>query len=113
MKVGVLSRVVHPLHGFGGLERHVGALVKYLAREGAEVTLVTTPPEREAVMADVHVVSVAYRKIPWPRRAGFVRAGDHRPHDALRLRPRHHGQSQTSIRKGRSLIANVELDHFC
>jgi glycosyltransferase involved in cell wall biosynthesis len=72
MKVGVLSRVAHPLHGFGGLERHVGALVKYLAREGAEVTLVTTPPEREAVMADVHVVSVAYRKIPWPRRAGFV-----------------------------------------
>jgi glycosyltransferase involved in cell wall biosynthesis len=72
MKVGVVSRVAHPLHGFGGLERHVGALVKYLAREGAEVTLVTTPPEREAAMANVHVVSVAYRKIPWPRRSGFV-----------------------------------------
>ena len=72
MKVGVLSRVAHPLHGMGGLERHVGALVKYLAREGTEVTLVTSPPEREAVITDVHVESVAYRTIPWPRRAGFV-----------------------------------------
>jgi glycosyltransferase involved in cell wall biosynthesis len=72
MKVGVVSRVAHPLHGFGGLERHVGALVKYLAREGAEVTLVTTPPDRETSFADVRVESVVYRKIPWPRRSGFV-----------------------------------------
>jgi glycosyltransferase involved in cell wall biosynthesis len=72
MKVGVLSRVAHPLHGLGGLERHVGALVKYLSREGAEVTLVTSPPEREARIPDVHVESVSYRKIPWPRRSGFV-----------------------------------------
>ena len=72
MKIGVLSRVAHPLHGLGGLERHVGALVKYLSREGAEVTLVTSPPQREAVIADVRVESVPYRRIPWPRRSGFV-----------------------------------------
>ena len=72
MKVGVLSRVAHPLHGLGGLERHVGALVKYLSREGAEVTLVTSPPAGEARIPDVHVESVPYRKIPWPRRSGFV-----------------------------------------
>lgn len=72
MKVGVLSRVAHPLHGFGGLERHVGALVKYLAREGAEVTLVTTPPAREAIVGNIRVETAVYRRIPWPRRSGFV-----------------------------------------
>jgi len=72
VKVTVLSRVAHPLHGYGGLERHVGALVRYLGRE-SEVTLVTTPPQREAKELDaVHIESVPYRHIPWPKRPGFV-----------------------------------------
>ncbi len=72
MKVTVLSRVAHPLHGYGGLERHVGALVRYLAR-GSEVTLVTTPPLRETEeLSGVRIESVPYRHIPWPKRPGFV-----------------------------------------
>ena len=68
----MLSRVAHPLHGYGGLERHVGALVRYLARE-AEVTLVTSPPLRETKeLSGVRIESVPYRHIPWPKRPGFV-----------------------------------------
>lgn len=73
MKIAVLSRVAHPLHGFGGLERHAGSLVRYLAKEGAEVTLYTSPPERDGEKLDrIHVEPVSYRVFPWPRRAGFV-----------------------------------------
>ncbi len=72
LKVAVLSRVAHPLHGYGGLERHVGSLVRYLARE-AEVTLVTSPPLRETkALSGVRIESVPYRHIPWPKRPGFV-----------------------------------------
>ncbi len=43
MKVAVLSRVAYPLHGVGGFERHVGAMVRHLVRKGVEVTLYTSP----------------------------------------------------------------------
>ncbi len=73
MKVAVLSRVAYPLHGFGGLERHVGSLVRHLAQKNVAVTLYTTPPEQEAVeLSGVSLRPVPYRIIPWPRRAGFV-----------------------------------------
>lgn len=35
----MLARVVFPLHGYGGIERHVFHLVSHLTRLGAEVTL--------------------------------------------------------------------------
>jgi len=41
--VAVLARAVHPLHGVGGLERHVHDLVHWLLRRGVRVTLVTPP----------------------------------------------------------------------
>lgn len=71
MKVALVSRAVFPLHGYGGLERHVAALEKYLRREGCEVSLYTTPPsdgtrEREGA------TFVPGRIIPWPKRSGFV-----------------------------------------
>ena len=76
MRVAILSRVAHPFHGFGGLERHVGALVRHLAREGAEVTLCTSPPYRSmevsGVFESTRVELISYRILPWPRRAGFV-----------------------------------------
>ncbi len=73
MKVAVLSRVAYPLHGFGGLERHVGSLVRHLAKRNVDVTLYTSPPEREAKELDgVHLQPVPYRILPWPRRSGFV-----------------------------------------
>ena len=41
--VGVLARSVFPLHGYGGLERHVHDLVRHLCLSGVEVTLITRP----------------------------------------------------------------------
>jgi glycosyltransferase involved in cell wall biosynthesis len=73
MKVAVLSRVAHPLHGVGGFERHVGSMVRHLARKGIDVTLYTAPKERSGGELEAgRVVYVPYRMMPWPRRAGFV-----------------------------------------
>ncbi|NJM05928.1 glycosyltransferase family 4 protein [Candidatus Gracilibacteria bacterium] len=38
-KVAMLARVVYPLHGFGGIERHVFHLVSHLGNLGVPVTL--------------------------------------------------------------------------
>jgi glycosyltransferase involved in cell wall biosynthesis len=40
----MLARVVFPLHGFGGIERHVFHLVTHLARLGVKVTLYVQHP---------------------------------------------------------------------
>ena len=42
-RIAVLTRAVQPMHGVGGLERHVYDLVRHLTRGGAPVTLVTRP----------------------------------------------------------------------
>jgi glycosyltransferase involved in cell wall biosynthesis len=54
LRVAMLARVVFPLHGFGGIERHVFHLVTHLARLGVQVTLyVQTPTEdRRAEIRD-------------------------------------------------------------
>lgn len=39
IRVAMLARVVYPLHGYGGIERHVFHLVTHLARLGATITL--------------------------------------------------------------------------
>jgi glycogen(starch) synthase len=46
-RVAVLARAVQPLHGVGGLERHVLDLVAHLTRRGATVTLITRPASIE------------------------------------------------------------------
>jgi glycogen synthase len=70
LRVALVSRAVFPLHGYGGLERHVAGLEKYLRREGLDVVLYTRPPEpperREATSY------VPYRLFPWPKGRGFV-----------------------------------------
>ena len=43
MRVALISRVVARLHGYGGLERHVYELARYLAPR-VDVTLYTMPP---------------------------------------------------------------------
>ena len=46
IRVAMLARVVWPLHGYGGIERHVYHLTTYLTKLGADVTLyVQTPPD--------------------------------------------------------------------
>jgi glycosyltransferase involved in cell wall biosynthesis len=43
IRVAMLARAVYPLHGFGGIERHVFHLVTHLERLGARVTLFAQP----------------------------------------------------------------------
>ena len=47
MKVALITRAIHPLHGRGGLERHTGALKRYLERAGCDVRVFTQPPRQE------------------------------------------------------------------
>jgi glycosyltransferase involved in cell wall biosynthesis len=44
MRIAILSRVVYGLHGYGGLERHVYHLTKFLTRHRHQVTIFTMPP---------------------------------------------------------------------
>lgn len=44
IRVAILARSVFPLHGIGGLERHVYDLVRHLIARGVHVTLITKPP---------------------------------------------------------------------
>jgi len=50
MRIAMLARVVYPLHGYGGIERHVFHLSTHLARLGVEIELWVqdAPPGREA-----------------------------------------------------------------
>lgn len=44
MRIALLSRAVFGIHGYGGMERHVRELARFLARAGMQVSLVTMPP---------------------------------------------------------------------
>lgn len=56
MKVVIIARSVFPLHGYGGLERHVYDLARALADRDIGVTLITPPPadEHEFTPASIH-----------------------------------------------------------
>jgi glycogen synthase len=82
IRVAVLARSVHPLHGYGGLERHVFDLVRHLGQAGVDVTLITRPPTRrrdrrpdagtrpdEPRLASA-VCHVPYRTFPFANRPG-------------------------------------------
>lgn len=73
-RVAVVARSVFPLHGLGGLERSVYDLVRYLARAGVDVTLITRTPAKpgEAVAIDprITVRFVPYRTFPFAGRRG-------------------------------------------
>ncbi len=73
MKVAVISRVARPFHPIGGLESHVGSLVRHLVRRDVAVTLYTTPSRNVTDdLTGARVEFVPYRLIPWPRRSGFI-----------------------------------------
>lgn len=73
-RVAVVARSVFPLHGLGGLERSVYDLVRYLARNGVEVTLITRTPAQPADAAAIDpriaVRFVPYRTFPFAGRRG-------------------------------------------
>jgi glycosyltransferase involved in cell wall biosynthesis len=48
IRVLMLARAVYPLHGFGGIERHVFHLTTHLIRQGVEVQLVAGQPPGDA-----------------------------------------------------------------
>jgi len=80
LRVAIVSRAVSPLHGYGGLERHVSDLARHLAKRAVEVTLITrTPAEAmttEAAAAEVgdgsplSVRFVPYTTFPFAGRRG-------------------------------------------
>jgi glycosyltransferase involved in cell wall biosynthesis len=71
IRVAVVARSVFPLHGVGGLERHVYDLVRYLSTAGAAVTLITRPGGADAVsLPGIDVRSVPYRTFPLAGRSG-------------------------------------------
>lgn len=61
LRVAMLARAVYPLHGFGGIERHVFHLVTHLARLGVAVTLFAqkTPASLDT-LAPVQVITLRY-----------------------------------------------------
>jgi glycosyltransferase involved in cell wall biosynthesis len=44
LRVAILARAVHRMHGYGGLERHVFDLVRHLLSREIDVTLITRAP---------------------------------------------------------------------
>ncbi len=72
LRLAVLARSVHPLHGVGGLERHVHDLVVHLAARGIEVTLICPPPRdaSSAAALPARLVSVPYVTFPGAGRRG-------------------------------------------
>jgi glycosyltransferase involved in cell wall biosynthesis len=74
MRVAVVSRSVFALHGPGGLERSVYDLVRYLARAGVDVTLITRtpadPPAADAIDTRVDMRFVPYHTFPLAGRRG-------------------------------------------
>ena len=76
LRVAVVSRSTFPLHGRGGLERHVYDLVQYLAKAGVEITLITRSATRGVEAADqeldsrIDVITVPYRTFPGAGKRG-------------------------------------------
>src|ERR1700752_4750792 len=74
LRAAVVARSVYPLHGVGGLERHVYDLVRYLADAGVETTLITRTPKTAAVGDAIHprvtLRTVPYRTFPLAGKRG-------------------------------------------
>ena len=77
LRVVVTARSVFPLHGYGGLERHVYDLVRALAERDVRVTLLTrstahAPDARKSSLIHpaVHTEFIPYRTFPMAGRRG-------------------------------------------
>ena len=76
MKVALVARSVFPLHGFGGLERHVYDLARALAERDIGVTLITRPPVEgqewspTSIDPSIRAEFVPYRTFPGAGRRG-------------------------------------------
>ena len=76
LRVAVVARAVYPLHGYGGLERHVYDLVRHLDAAAIDVTLITrrpsAQPDHEQVPfgSRVNLITIPYRTFPFAGRKG-------------------------------------------
>ena len=76
MKVALVARAVFPLHGYGGLERHVYDLARALAERDIAVTLITRPPiegqewSPSSIDPRIRAAFVPYRTFPGAGRRG-------------------------------------------
>ena len=85
LRVAIVARSVHPLHGVGGLERHVYDLLHHLARRGLAITLITKPattPGALGAQGDVSALfdagapgRIALRTVPYVTFPGAGRRG--------------------------------------
>jgi len=77
LRMAITARSIYPIHGVGGLERHVHDLVRHLVAIGVRVHVVTRPPVRMAPR-DVSTLAsdlidwsfVPYRSFPFAGRRG-------------------------------------------
>jgi glycogen synthase len=74
LKVALVARSVFPLHGYGGLERHVYDLTRALSNRDVDVTLITRPPLSDDSVGvfgrGVRTIFVPYRTFPMAGRRG-------------------------------------------
>jgi len=76
MKVALVARSVYPLHGYGGLERHVYDLARALVERDVAVTLITPPPpdgrewDASSIHPKVRAEFVPYHTFPLAGRRG-------------------------------------------
>jgi glycogen(starch) synthase len=76
VKVALVARSVFPIHGYGGLERHVYDLARALADRDVRVTLITRPPvagcewNRSTIHDGVTAEFVPYHTFPFAGRRG-------------------------------------------
>jgi len=76
VRVALVARSVFPIHGYGGLERHVYDLARALAERDVRVTLITRPPargrewHRSSVHEAVTAEFVPYQTFPFAGRRG-------------------------------------------
>jgi len=77
LRMAITARSVYPIHGVGGLERHIHDLVRYLVGIGVRVHVITRPPVHIAPR-DVPTLAsdlidwsfVPYRSFPFAGRRG-------------------------------------------
>jgi len=75
LNIAVLSRSVFPLHGVGGLERHVYDLVAALVERDVHITLITREGHRHVTLGAlgdrrVTIQTIPYRTFPGANRPG-------------------------------------------
>ena len=63
LRLLIVTRAVHPFHGYGGLERHIFDMTRHLLDAGVSVTLITRPPTHGGTFTHARLV---VRHVPYP-----------------------------------------------